>query len=233
MKVIIFLCFFFVMGFTMAGNDPVKTISGKQYKVNLKTGSWQKEMNEGGFFIHLGLFIPSKDCYIPLGANNETDEHFKLGPHLELGNMFRIAELNDNAVGLRATWLSASYSSWSVYDADLSYIQGSVLRVGPYFTYTISDEMAIDGFYQIGPTYTLDPNADTTVLGHDNSGYLGVTHNIGAAFRYKMYSLGFDLGFGSVKYLDKDEYDGLSDDMVHDFYKIRTSYFRIFAGFRF
>ncbi|PIV58089.1 MAG: hypothetical protein COS14_11425 [Bacteroidetes bacterium CG02_land_8_20_14_3_00_31_25] len=234
MKIFIFcMALILTTGLVWAENEPVKkTSTGKQYKINKGTNEL-KEMNDGGFYLNIGLAIPSKQCYVPLGFSNTSSEHFKMGPNLEVGNMFRIVKLDDNAIGIRATWLSASYNAWSESKANMSYLQGSVLRIGPYFTYAISDEMAIDGFYQIGPTYVINLDADTTISGRTDSGYLGVTHNVGACFRYKVFSFGFDVNFGSVKYVDKEEYKSLSDDLIHDFYKIRTSHFRLFAGFRF
>ncbi len=216
-----------------AGNDPVKKLySGKQNNVSIAPAS-SKEMNEGGFFLNVGLIIPSKNCYMPLGLTNNTSDKFNIGPSLEVGNMFRINALLSHAIGVRATWLSASYTSWSDSKADLTFLEGSVLRLGPYFTLALSDEMAIDGFYQIGASYALNLATDTTLSGRDNSGYLGLTHNAGVCFRYKIFSVGLDYGFGSLKYLDKKEYELLTDEMIHDFYKIRASHLRIFVGFRF
>ena len=232
-KIIVSLILIFAISVTYAGTDPVKNNSiGKSLKLSTKLTA-DKAMNEGGFFLNIGLFVPSKQCYLQLGLTNTSSEKYGVGPDLEVGNMFRIKDFNDHALGIRATWLDASYSSYSKNNIDRSFLQGSVLRVGPYFTYSISDEMAIDGFYQIGATYVLDTKADTAVSGRSNSGYLGATHNMGVCYRYKVFSFGFDVGLGSVKYFDKEEYKGLTDDMIHDFYRIRTSHFRIFAGFKF
>ncbi len=231
--IILSITLIFAITVSFAGNDPVKNKSiGKTLKISTQLTS-DKAMNEGGFFLNIGLLIPSKQCYIPLGFTNNSSDKFGLGPLLEVGNMFRIKDFNDHALGLRATWLSASYSSYSNSNVDMSYLQGSVLRIGPYFTYSISDEMAIDCYYQIGATYVLDSKNDTAASGRSNSGFVGATHNMGVSFRYKVFSVGFDMSLGSVKYYDKEEYKGLSDDMINDFYKIRTTQFRFIAGFKF
>lgn len=217
---------------TWAGNDPVKREYFRGNKVSLApTGD--KEMNEGGFFLNIGLIAPSKNCYMPLGITNNTSDKFKMGPSLELGNMFVISKLMSHAVGLRATWLSVSYVNWSDSKADLTYLGGSVIRLGPYFTFAISEEMSVDYFYQVGAGYAINLAQDTMASGNDNAGHLGLTHNTGLCFRYKIFSLGFDYNFGKLKYLDKDEYKAYSDDFINDFYKIRSSYFRIFVGFKF
>lgn len=200
---------------------------------------WYKKMTDDGFYLHIGMISPSKLTYFPLivEENNSSDK-FGMGPHLEIGNMFTITDFNNtHALGLRITWLNASHSSYSDKDIKSSYLQGSVLRLGPYFTFLVNDEMALDLFYQIGPTYAWDYEMDTTVLGNWNTGYFGMTHNLGLGFRYTRYSAGFDMNFGNVKFTNKDELDQLSKFMekedINEMYKIRTTCFRIFLGFRF
>jgi hypothetical protein len=185
-------------------------------------------MNEGGFFLNIGVILPSNNCYIPLGFTNNSKDHFNPGPSLEVGNMFVITELSKHALGVRATWLTASYSSWSDNDFDMAFLEGGIVRLGPYFTFSVNDDFAVDGYYQIGADYAIDVTNDT-----DNTGYLGLSHNAGVSLRYKIFTLGFDYNFGNVKYLDKDKFNGLSDEMINDFYKIRTAHLRIFVGFKF
>lgn len=228
--IILSIAFILSISVIFAGNDPIKRQSNeKQLKVAAEASS-DKAMNDGGFFLNVGLFMPSAKCYIPLAFNGTAFGTSQPGINLELGNMFKIVKLDDNAIGIKASWLDASYSGRKNGNTKAAYLQGSVVRVGPYFTYSISDEMAVDGFYQIGATYVLDLNTDTALSGRTNSGYLGATHNLGACFRYKVFSAGFDFGFGNVKYLDKEEYNFLD---IKDFYTIRTSHFRLFVGFKF
>jgi hypothetical protein len=213
--------------------------SGKRAYSLWDSHDWYKKMTDDGFYLHIGLISPSKLCYMPLivEENNSSDK-YGAGPHLEIGNMFTITDFkNKHALGLRITWLNASLSTYSVDNYKSSYLQGSVLRLGPYFTFLLDDEMALDLFYQIGPSYAWDYEMDTTMLGNWNTGYFGMTHNIGAGFRYTRYSAGFDMNFGNVKFTNKDELDQLSKFMekedINEMYKIRTTCFRIFLGFRF
>jgi hypothetical protein len=232
--IIISLTLLVSISFAYAGNDPLKKSNEtKPFNVTLAPQGSDKDIDDGGFFLNIGLRIPTKNCYIPLGFSNSSSGHFSPGPNLELGNMFKIAPLGKLSIGVRATWLSASYNSWSNSDADMSYIQGSVVRIGPYFTIALNEKMAMDIFYQIGASYALDLQTDTAASGRTNAGYLGATSNFGLCFRYKVFVIGVDMNIGNIKYVDKDEYDGLSAGMIDDFYKIRTSAFRIFAGFKF
>jgi hypothetical protein len=235
MKVTVFITMFILFsGIIMAGNDPEGLRSFGKTNRSFGETEWIKKMCDGGFYIHLGLIVPTKQSYLPLGADNNSDDKFGLGPHLEIGNMVLINEFNDNAVGLRATWLNVTYTKWSNDTVDASYLHASPLRIGPYLSFELADEVGLDVYYQIGASYAINFNVDTMpYTGRPNTGYFGFTHNIGAGIRYQMYSFGMDLNLGTMKYTDKEEYKDLPDDLVHDFYKMSTTYVRIYAGFRF
>jgi hypothetical protein len=232
--IILSLTLILTISFAYAGNDPLKRPTETKYSnVSLAPQGSDKDIDDGGFFLNIGLRVPTKNCYISLGFTNHSSGKFSPGPNLELGNMFKIAPIGKLSIGVRATWLSACYNSWSNSDADMSYIQGSVIRIGPYFTVAMSEKMAMDIFYQIGATYAIDLQTDTAASGRTNAGFIGATSNFGLCFRYKIFSLGVDMNLGNIKYADKEEYKGLDDGLVDDFYKIRTSAFRIFVGFKF
>ena len=224
----------FLSGSIFAGNYPEgERLYSKQSKSLFDSNEWIKKMNDGGFYLNIGLMIPKRLCY-GLKAGSYFTGKFSPGPHLEIGNMLFISDFKgDNAIGLRATWFAASYSTYSANNLDMSYLQGSIIRLGPYFTYALNEEMALDAFYQIGPSFAWDAQLDTMPSGRGNTGYFGFTHNLGVDFRYKMFSAGIDMNFGNLKYTDKEEYKNETDEIVDLFYKIRTPYTRIFFGFRF
>lgn len=232
--IILSLTLIVTVSIAYAGNDPTKkSFETKYFNISTAPVSSDKEIDDGGLFLNVGLLMPTKNCYVPLGGSNSTSDHFGFGPSLEVGNMFKIVPLTKFSIGLKATWLSASLSSWSNNDVDISYMQGSVLRIGPYFTVKMSEKSAMDIYYQIGATYAYDIKTDTVASGRSNAGYLGATSNFGLCVRYKIFSLGIDMNIGNLKYADKKEFDGLSDDMIDDFYKIRTSSFRVYLGLKF
>ena len=234
MKSIIASLFFLFITFNIFAQNSHKGL--KLYgetKKSFGETEWIKKMCDGGLYLHIGAAIPGKQSYIPLGIENNSDEKFGLGPHFEFGNMILINEFNDNSIGLRATWLSVMYTKWSNSDVDASYLHASPVRLGPYVTIELADEIGLDLFYQIGASYAYDFNIDTSATGRDYLGYWGFTHNTGAGVRYQMYSFGIDYNFGNIKYTDKVEYKDLSDEFVNDFFKINTGYLRIYAGFRF
>ncbi|MBL4656387.1 MAG: hypothetical protein JKX73_00175 [Flavobacteriales bacterium] len=183
-----------------------------------------KDITDAGFFVHLVLSIPSMNYGYPPNLDNDDSEFkFGVGPGLELGNMFKINDVGNNAIGVKAVWLSTMYTAFKIEVNDtLSYnfgmIQGSALRVGPYFTMGLTDEMAIDLYYTAGASIMIGVN--------DASGEnLGLTHNAGVGYRFSVLSVGFDINFGAIKSLDGD----IPDSLVED-YKSRTNHIRLFVG---
>lgn len=233
MKVAVLITLFFLFsGIVLAGNDPEGSKGFGKANRSFGETEWIKKMCDGGLYLHIGLIVPTKLSYIPQYSGTTFDDQYGIGPHFEFGNMIIIKEFNDNSIGLRATWLSVCYSKWTNDTVESALVHGSPLRMGPYFTYELADEVGLDVFYQIGASYAIDFGIDTMPLtGRGNTGYFGFTHNLGVGVRYQMYSAGFDVNFGKIKYTDKVEYADLPlGDM---FYKMSTTYARFYIGFRF
>jgi hypothetical protein len=183
---------------------------------------WDKEeMTSGGFFLNLGVYLPGRSYLIPPSYQpfvEPGDIRYGLGYDFEIGNFFRFAKINDGmmGIGLRATWLNFGMTSM-VDEDDYLYVamQISPLRVGPQFSYALNDMMAIDAFYQIGYNATIEIIEDD-----DLYVYSGLTHEVGAAFRYKVFSAGLGYRFGSLYSPDWEEY-------------LPSNYLRIQLGFKF
>jgi len=220
-KITLIACLITGVNVVLAGNG--KTDPPVKQETTTITANSSKDITDGGFFLHVGAMFPSKNYFCPVSYNNSTSERFSTGVNFEAGSMFKLVKLLKKTIGIRVTWLSANYTTYKyqgkIYDQIL---QGSVLKCGPYFTYGINDDMAVDIFYQINPTYAIDLK-DTS----DNSGYMGVTHSFGLGYRFKILSVGFDFNFGHVKYIDPPI---LADD---DMWKPRLGYIRLFAGLKF
>ena len=183
------------------------------------SGSSFEGITESGFFVHFGIVIPSKNYFFPVEFDNDSDFKYGIGPCLELGHMFRITELDDNiAIGIRGTWFSALYTKLKIDDTtSLDALQGSIMRAGPYFTYGLSDEIAIDAYYQIGPAVLVDIYED------EGDPYLGATHSIGIGFRFNVLSVGMDYNFGNLKYIGDNEF--IDPDI-----RFRTNHMRLYVG---
>jgi hypothetical protein len=140
-------------------------------------------------------------------------------------------------IGLRATWLSLTYSKY-VDDKDIyRALQIRPIHLGPQFSYAISEVMGFDVFYQLGYNLTEQFGSIDDPIEKKNKGaswtYTGVSHEIGAAFHYKVFCLGLGYRMGKLNnisfiYDGKDYSDiGLDDE------KSSINTFRVTVGFRF
>jgi hypothetical protein len=184
--------------------------------------SGTKGITEGGFFLHYTPYLPSKKYLFPkevvtgtttfTQADSELTDlrdvgKFGFGHGLEIGNMFRLVDSEPLAIGLKVTWFSFGASGFKA-NSNYSYITGfsgtiSALKVGPYATYALNDQMAVDIFYQVTPTVNFG-----AITGVDPStaeeyflplfGY-GLTHQIGATYRFDILSVGVGYGLGNTK----------------------------------
>ena len=97
------------------------------------------------------------------------------------------------------------------------------LEFGPSFTYALNDDMGLDVYYQLKPTFMTGIYTNDL----DDGGYAGagLTHAAGVGFRYKAFALALEPNFGRMKVIDIDSSDLES--------KVNTSNFKIKLGFKF
>lgn len=206
--------------------------SGKEWDEAEVTGS--------GLFLNFGIHFPSSKFLNPYYESG--DPKYKLGFDFELGSYFRFVKIQDGkmGIGLRVTWLSAGYSTKKDEDDVYRALQLSALRLGPQFSYAIDDHMGFDVFYQWGYNFTnqfgsIDSPGNSKKIG-ENAVFTGGSHEVGAAFHYKVFSLGFGYRFGSLT-LRSYIYDGKSADSetikILAEKKFPVNNFRITLGFRF
>lgn len=215
--ILILICSVFFSQIVRADNET--SIIGKG--LLLPASKSKKKGNDickSGFFLNLGVFLPSKNYLMPTDFDNTSDEKFSLGYNFELGNQFRLVDMDDKALSLKATWLSASYTNYKYQGKVLiNVIHASLVKFGPCFTIATSEDLAVDVFYQVAPTLIWDLDSDMR--------YFGFTNSIGADFRFKIFTIGFDYNLGNIA--DLDSFNESNK------YKARTSHLRIFAGFKF
>ena len=209
----------------------------KQTRFSGSGKEWDEaEVTGSGLFLNFGLFVPSA-TYLDdakgnptlfLGKDYVTEKpKFGMGLNFEIGNYFRFVKIADGkfGIGLRASWLSGNYtkvtSDKSVNPGSTGNVyrvaQFSPVRLGPQFGIGLTEEMGLDIFYQFGWNYCVlfgdvdDPkNAENVGA---STIYAGASHEIGAAFHYKVFTFNIGYWFGKVTSLDY-VYDG--DDPVAD-----------------
>lgn len=226
-------------GLCFRGVDAHKSILDRNAKTSFSGKEWDEaEVSGGGLFINFGIHLPSS-TFMDIYGSGLID--FGLGYDFEFGSFFRFAKIQDGkmGVGLRATWLSGSYSKAyeELFEQNYHNVQLSLVRVGPEFSFAIDDKMGVDAFYTIGASFSDvwtaidDPTEDKDI--GVNWGYWGITHELGAAFHYKVYSVGLGYRFGKVKNFSYI-YDGEQKDKdARDDEKRSINNFRVTIGFRF
>ena len=221
-----------------------------------------KGITEGGFFLHYNPYSPSKKYgYLKAGVSikqndvfiNQTDVEkyrtdimavgkFGWGHGLEFGNMFRLSDFEPMAIGLKVTWFDfgitgfKANSAYSAYNIKGFSIDLRALKLGPYFTYAISDQMAFDVFYQVVPTFIFGAMAGeyndgttTETVGYPVLQY-GLGHEIGSTYRFDILSVGLGYGMGSLRTNFSATYDG---DVIEVEGESYVNTFRIMLGMKF
>ncbi|MDQ3190601.1 MAG: hypothetical protein M3Q58_03325 [Bacteroidota bacterium] len=196
----------------------------------VKPAGSSKEITDGGFFFNLGIFMPGKNYMFPPDIDNDTKMKFNMGFDMDLGNMFKISDVGPASIGLKATFFSGGITMM-VEDTSqmgtLRVVNGSLPRVGPYVSIGISDVMAFDMYYQIGPSYVLMMDRDWNAFG---DGSLGATHEMGFNYRISVLSLGVGYRFGKVMDMSVFGEDVPKEDK--QYYQSRTNNLRIFIGIK-
>ncbi len=218
----------------------------------------QKSITDSGFYLNVGGFAPNYKYLVPLAFENDilekpenTETLYKLGANIEIGNLFKVADIGSNAIHVKVSWLDANIAK-SSYEGKYLFtpvnfkyyaIQGSAFKLGPNFTYALNDKMGIDVFYQIAPVFSFwyddtdyGPAFEDSEMSYDDNlrekYALGVLHTTGLAFRYDFLSAGINWNFGSAKDFDADD-NATTFNTDVDYYRYRMGSFRFYIGFKF
>lgn len=206
-----------------ASNPLIKGSESPKNSLKLK-----RDMCKGGFYFNFGLFKPTKKYLLESDEEWPDAVKFGLGESFEIGNMIRIADLDNKAIGIRATWLNVNYSNIKIDNEISNYILHiSVFKVGPYFSFGMGDKMAIDIYYQIAPQYIMNYVIHPIEGDHSTYNYIGFANSAGLAYRFSILQVGFDTNFGKANYIVQ------SDDPTDFKMKPRFPYLRFYVGLKF
>jgi len=185
--------------------------------------------HDGGFRLNFHVGSVNK-AYGNTVDNGSDGPKTTLG--VEIGTKWNLTTLSGDkmSIGLMADWFSLGYSGYKEKYSFLGQEESfgvtilnlSVLEVGPSFTYALSDDLALDAYYQIKPTFLVniyDGEVETSEA-------VGINHVIGVAARYKMFNFGVEPIFGGIT--RKFEYFGYTEKI-----KINTASVRVVFGFKF
>ncbi len=225
MKKILFATAGIMLGLSaMAGTNGLKSLQGG------------KGINNG-FYIHLGFAFPTAVIKV---NGLSTAQSLGFEPNLEIGSQWYFVKKDKWGFGMKVSWLQFGYSTYksvafnhvnrnytgyrnNIQDEDDIYYFSNdqvnytnktsnldlrLIKIAPQFTLGLNDDMAVDFSVEVSPTLMLGANG-TSKANLFYSAY-GVLFAPGARFRYGKFAVGFDLGFGSLKYDETRE--------VPDFY---------------
>lgn len=183
----------------------------------------ENEMLKSGFFIGLSSNVPTKTHFAPV-AFSPDESVTKVGAELAFGNIFKVAEFSDMAIGIKATWFDFKYSTYKsdyVGADDIPIVLGiSLVRPGLNYSYALSDQIAVDAYIDAGYNTYYDVAYDAFNI--------GTTYEVGANFRYDVLCVGFSYEFGRIQ-----DIDYIGDDLFADLTTYKVSTFNINLGVKF
>ena len=209
--------------------------------------SAQNPGEDNGFGLKLHVAIPGSEY----GNEGKTSnslytterEYSGLLFGIDLDNRWYVWHNDMFGVAVNAHWMDfsfgageiettakskASLGSLSVKSSssvDVTNMEVGLLGVGPMFTFYLGHDMAVDGYYNIVPTAMcmFEENQKD-----DEDDYFfwgaGLTHNVGAAFRWKFLQTGLEYRLGNMDLEEDDE------DIE---YEASANSLRVFFGFKF
>jgi len=176
------------------------------------------DVQDGGLFVNVGVFLPSSSFMNPFYGF--LPKLFKFGYDAEFGHYFKLLKVSKFSVGVRLTWLSAGYTSYSDINT-VNCLYASPIRVGAQGMYAINEKMAVNLFYQLGANYTI------ILSDGKNYSYLGLTHEIGGGFQWRIFNIGLGYRLGNLKNIHN------SNGSAKDDFSWSTNNFRIYLGLKF
>jgi hypothetical protein len=172
----------------------------------------------------------------------------------QIGTYWYIKPQTKWALGIKTSWIDISYIKATTLiegtdedifsDGEFNFDEGSkinklislsAITFGPIGTYAITPNIAIDGFYNLRPTFVF---AETSINGIGKQPGFGLSHLVGTAFRVGIFNIGFEYIFGSIKPISDNIADAVDniDDATATSQKIgriENNYMRIVVGCKF
>lgn len=158
---------------------------------------------------------------------------------LSVDNRWYIAKPSNGGIAIDARWLDFGFGkSTFTYDGEkdddyYTTLKMDFLMPGVIGTIYLANNMAIDAFYNIGPSMVIEKEKSTEDDESYTNAEFGLSHYLGAALRYKMFQFGVEYNISkpkTVKWFDDDE-EYEEEDLT--FCRIKRNNLRIFVGCKF
>jgi hypothetical protein len=182
-----------------------------------------------GFSINFISGIPVSPYGYAIGGDVSSDYGKLFG--LQIGSRWYFSPGEKFGAGLMVNWfdITASYKSFQNSSEAVVCADVSLFEVGPVATFALTNDIALDGYYNLRPTgyavgYTYDEGANLEMYAGS-----GISHAFGTAFRWKVLNVGLEYNFGAIKIsnTDSESYD------AENKYKFNINNFRIMLGVKF
>ena len=187
---------------------------------------------KNGFSINAVIGVPSESFGLDGIENMDSDIQLKGLYGFQLGNRWYFNPTDQYGIGLMVNWIDFTIGAKSTTiqnnDYGIAAIDITLLEIGPIGTFAISEDMAIDGYYNLRPTVFSWAIVDDDDDSYASAG-IGFSHAIGTAFRYKVLNIGFEYVLGSIK-VSQEEDNGF---YIPNNEKMKTNSFRFLIGVKF
>jgi len=160
---------------------------------------------DNGFILRFGTSVLSKNYGLFRGveySNEFLDEYRKGTPKLalglELGSQWYFLRTASESMGfgINVNWLDFSVGSKKYEEVRSTFINLSLIELGPMFTYKLTDDMGVDIYFNAKPT-TIG-NFESFQNSSSTFGAFGLTYATGLSYRWRALAVGFEYNFGSV-----------------------------------
>ena len=162
----------------------------------------QNAMLEKGFNLKFSFGFPPGEYGYNGTLPISDDANLKTTFGLEIGNQWYFYTTEQFGIGLDVNWFDIVYGSTDFNiplfgDFTRYTLDGSFLEFGPVATFAISEIFALEGYYNLRPSYLATlfwQNEDDNLLIYD----FGFLHGLGMGARIKFVYVGYEYTFGNI-----------------------------------
>jgi hypothetical protein len=145
-------------------------------------------------------FVISPGITFPAG-NGSNLETYNYGVAIRLGNIFYFNFLNSNlfSLGLDISYVNISYlpKNYSVEKGGFGAL--GLMQFGPTFAISPAEDMFLDAYFKIKPSYGIHWYSDYDVSGFESNyfdGGISIMPTFGVGFKYSVLKIGLEMETG-------------------------------------
>ncbi len=168
---------------------------------------------KNGLFINTSMSLNSSNLGMKMTHNYNWEKLSYID--LQFGHRWYIKPQKKWGLGLQTTWFEFTFADFQaivVDDANFDFYDKfnmkeatreermatiKLLSLGPVGTFAFTPNLAIDGYYNVLPTFV-----KANPSGMDEQFGFGFSHVIGFGFRFGVFNIGVDYEFGKIKTLE-------------------------------